>query len=91
MTITLDHISRIRDIAEADMNDADGKAWDEAVTPEVVIALCDRVEQLDKEAKWLAKALVERGHILGSIGNINLYRPWRDAARKAMEEACPNN
>lgn len=86
MIITPEDIARLRAIAEADMNGADGKAWDEAVTPEVVIALCDKVERLDKEAEWLAKALVERGHILGSTGNINLYRPWRDAARKAVEK-----
>lgn len=51
MTITPEQISRLRAIAEVDMNGADGKAWDEAITPEIVIALCDKVERLDKEAE----------------------------------------
>lgn len=36
MTITPEELARIRDIAEADKNGADGKAWDEAITPDTV-------------------------------------------------------
>jgi hypothetical protein len=43
--ITLAELARIRAIAEADKNGADGKAWDEAITPDTVIALCDRIEK----------------------------------------------
>ena len=43
--ITLEELARIRAIAEADKNGADGKAWDEAITPDIVIALCDRIEK----------------------------------------------
>ena len=43
--ITLAELARIRAIAEADKNGADGKAWDEAITPNTVIALCDRIEK----------------------------------------------
>lgn len=50
MTITTEELARIRDIAEADRNGADGKAWDEAITPDTVIALCDIVEALKE--KW---------------------------------------
>ena len=45
MTITTEELRRIRAVAEADKNGADGKAWDETVTPDVVIALCDRIEK----------------------------------------------
>ena len=43
--ITTEELARIRAIAEADKNGADGKAWDEAITPDTVIALCDRIEK----------------------------------------------
>ena len=43
--ITLAELARIRAIAEADKNGADGKAWAEAITPDTVIALCDRIEK----------------------------------------------
>lgn len=42
--ITTEELARMRAIAEADKNGADGKAWDEAITPDIVIALCDRIE-----------------------------------------------
>ena len=45
MTITPEELARIRAIAEADKNGADGEAWDEAITPDIVIALCDRIEK----------------------------------------------
>lgn len=32
--ITPEELARIRAIAEADKNGADGKAWDEAITPD---------------------------------------------------------
>lgn len=38
--ITTEELARCRAIAEADKNGADGKAWDEAITPDIVIALC---------------------------------------------------
>lgn len=43
--ITPEELARIRAIAEADKNGADGKAWDEAITPDIVIALCDRIKK----------------------------------------------
>lgn len=43
--ITTAELARIRAIAEADRDGADGKAWDEAITPNTVIALCDRIEK----------------------------------------------
>ena len=43
--ITPEELARIRAIAEADKNGADGKAWDEAITPDIVIELCDRIEK----------------------------------------------
>lgn len=49
MTITPEELARIRAIAEADKNGADGKAWDEAITPDIVIALCDRIEKQQGE------------------------------------------
>ena len=43
--ITTEELARIRAIAEADRDGADGKAWDEAITPDTVMALCDRIEK----------------------------------------------
>lgn len=43
--ITPEELARIRAIAEADKNGADGKAWDETITPDIVIALCDRIKK----------------------------------------------
>lgn len=43
--ITTEELARIRAIAEADRDGADGKAWEEAITPDTVIALCDRIEK----------------------------------------------
>ncbi len=43
--ITPEELARIRAIAEADKEGADGKAWDEAITPDTVIALCDHIEK----------------------------------------------
>lgn len=64
MTITTEELARIRAIAEADKNGADGKAWDEAITPDTVIALCDRIEEqqdalrlLDMELSAVRNAL----------------------------------
>ena len=42
--ITTEELARIRAIAEADKEGADGKAWDEAITPDTVIALCRELE-----------------------------------------------
>lgn len=41
MTLTASDIAHIRAVAEADKAGEDGKEWDETVTPDVVIALCD--------------------------------------------------
>lgn len=46
MTITPKDITPLHAVAEADKAGADGKAWDEAITPEVVIALCDEMLSL---------------------------------------------
>lgn len=43
--ITTEELARIRAIAEADKEGADGKAWDEAITPDTVIALCKCIEK----------------------------------------------
>lgn len=43
--ITPEELDYIRAIAEADRDGADGKAWDEAITPDTVMALCDRIEK----------------------------------------------
>lgn len=45
MTLTASDIAHIRAVAEADKAGEDGKAWDEAITPDIVIALCDRIEK----------------------------------------------
>lgn len=62
--ITTEELARIRTIADADKNGADGKAWDEAITPDTVIALCDRIEEqqdalrlLDMELSAVRNAL----------------------------------
>ena len=96
MTITTAELARLRAIAEADKEGADGKAWDEAITPDTVIALCDKVEQLEQEATWLAKAAE-----MGGCNNFAVCRRcpmgdkrikrcyWKDmreAAREAVEE-----
>ena len=64
MTITTEELASIRAIAEADKNGADGMAWDEAITPDIVIALCDRIEEqqdalrlLDMELSAVRNAL----------------------------------
>ena len=41
--ITTEELARIRAIAEAGKNGADGKAWGEAITPDIV--MCDRIEK----------------------------------------------
>lgn len=54
MTISTEELARIRAIAKADRDGADGKAWDEAITPDTVIALCDKVEKLEQANLWIA-------------------------------------
>ena len=57
MNITPEELVRIRAIAESDRDGADGKAWDEAITPDTVIALCDEMLSLwEKCAEWEARA-----------------------------------
>lgn len=49
MTITAADIDRIRAVAVADKAGMDGKDWDETVTPDVVIALCDHAHYSIKQ------------------------------------------
>lgn len=55
MTITTKELARIRAIAEDDKNGADGKAWDEAITPDTVIALCRELELARKHAVTMSE------------------------------------
>ena len=92
--ITTEELDYIRAIAEADKNGADGKAWDEAITPDIVIALCDRIKRLEKEANYLAEGYTTAVDLFHEcpLGN-NLCRKvscmecMRESARKAVEEA----
>lgn len=52
-----------------------------------ILRLREQVERLEKEADWLAHALVERGHVIGDIKDADFRTQWRKAARKA---AMPN-
>ena len=53
--ITTEELARIRAIAEDDKNGADGKAWDEAITPDTVIALCRELELARKHAVTMSE------------------------------------
>lgn len=53
--ITTEELARIRAIAEADKEGADGKAWDEAITPDTVIALCRELELARKHAVTMSE------------------------------------
>ena len=55
MIITFEKLARIRDIAEADRDGADGKAWYEAITPDTVIALCRELELARKHAVTMSE------------------------------------
>lgn len=58
MTLTTEEdIARIRSVAEADKAGADGKDWDETVTPDIVIALCDRIEKQQEALNLVDMAL----------------------------------
>lgn len=57
MNITAEKLAYIRAIAEADKNGADGKAWDEAITPDTVIALCDKAEKMTDALKLVYMTL----------------------------------
>lgn len=90
--ITTAELARIRAIAEADKNGADGKAWDEAITPDTVIALCDRIKRLEKEANYLAEGYTTAVKLFHEcpLGN-NLCRKvscmecMREFARSTLE------
>lgn len=69
--ITTEELARIRAIAEDDKNGADGKAWDEAITPDTVIALCEAVIRLEKEKDWFVTKLAET----------NQYCPFPEGSR----------
>lgn len=94
MTLTASDIAHIRAVAEADKAGEDGKAWDEAITPDIVIALCDRIKRLEKEANYLAEGYTTAVDLFHEcpLGN-NLCRKvscmecMRESARKAVEEA----
>jgi len=63
MNITAEEISRIRAVAEDDKAGADGAAWDKTVTPDVVIALCDKARELEEkrgEALTVAGSRIRR-------------------------------
>lgn len=53
--ITTEELAHIRAIAEADKEGADGKAWDEAITPDTVIALCRELELARKHAVTMSE------------------------------------
>lgn len=53
--ITPEELASIRAIAEADKNGADGKAWDEVITPDTVIALCRELELARKHAVTMSE------------------------------------
>lgn len=55
MSITTEELARIRAIAEADRDGADGKAWDETITPDTVIALCRELEIARKHAVTMSE------------------------------------
>ena len=55
MNITTEELARIRAIAEADKEGADGKAWDEAITPDTMIALCRELELARKHAVTMSE------------------------------------
>ena len=57
MIITFEKLARIRDIAEADRDGADGKAWYEAITPDTVSALCDLIEKQQDALNLVDRAL----------------------------------
>lgn len=44
--LTSEDIIAIRAIAVADRDGADGKAWDEVITPDTVISMCDYIQAL---------------------------------------------
>lgn len=55
MTLTASDIAHIRAVAEADKAGEDGKAWDEAITPDIVIALCRELELARKHAVTMSE------------------------------------
>ena len=48
--------------------------------------LCTK-HALEKQRELLAKELVSRGHILGSVAEADLVKPWIDAVEQAAKEA----
>lgn len=82
--ITTEELARIRVIAEADRDGADGKAWDEAITPDTVIALCDKVECLEQANLWIAVIAFN-----GTARNYESLHGLIEAAREAVDEGRP--
>ena len=80
MNITTEEITCIRFIAEADKNGAEGKAWDEAITPDTVIALCDKVECLEQANLWIAVVAFN-----GTASDYGDLYSLIEAARRAVE------
>jgi hypothetical protein len=58
-----------------------------AAMREALPELIARVRKLELQRKLLAKELVYRGHILGSVADADLCKPWIDAVEQAAKEA----
>lgn len=59
-----------------------------------ILRLRAEVEQVEREANWLAQKIIERSDICGARKCTmprNCVRCQREAARKAVEEQCPKN
>lgn len=87
--ITTEELARIRAIAEADRDGADGKAWDESITPDTVIALCDKAERLEQAILWIAVVAFN-----GTASDYGSLYGLVEAAHEAVEEGeepCPKN
>lgn len=88
-------------IEPAEWDDAEYMA---AVNPQVILELLANYERLEKEADWLACQLEEKEHgcnycdeynkeCIPSLQTCGYKGPenWREAARKALEEANDNS
>ena len=52
-----------------------------------IARLRQKVRELERQRELLAKELVCRGHILGSVADADLCKPWIDAVEQAAKEA----
>ena len=80
-----------RDILKEVSNFRENAAFIAAANPATVLALIAEIEQLDKEADWLAKQALAKDQSWRYDGFlVDIYRSieeWRKAARKAVEES----